>query len=104
MSKRIINSERITQIINNIAQDFRFSNELGEYALLFYKADSEKVVKGADIDKMIEYIETGLEELENAINFKQEYLSENPNMDEISMLNNMKTIEEEYVELLKFLK
>jgi hypothetical protein len=44
MSKRIIKGERIKAIIHDIAEDFRFSHETGEYALLFYKADTQGVV------------------------------------------------------------
>jgi hypothetical protein len=104
MSKRVIKDDRLKEIISNIAEDFRFSNELGEYALLFYKIDNEKVIRGEDISKIKEYVETGLSELEHAIEFKEEYLKNNPNMDEIKMLDNMKSIEEEYIELLEFLK
>lgn len=104
MAKRIFKNDRMKTIIKNIAADFRFSNDLGEYALLFYKAENEGMISGQDIDKMIEYITTGLEELKNEMQWRQEYLQENPKMDEIKLLENMKTIEEEYVDLLKFLQ
>ena len=103
MAKRIIKTERIKTIINNIAEDFRFSNEMGDYALLFYKAQTQGVVSGKDIDDMIEYVTTGLEELKNNIEWRQEYLAENAGADEMKMLENLKTIEEEYVDLLAFL-
>jgi hypothetical protein len=104
MAKRIIKSERIKTIIKNIAADFRFSNEMGDYALLFYKAETQGVISGKDIDDMVEYVSTGLEELKNNIEWRQEYLAENPNGDEMKMMDNLKTIEEEYVDLLEFLK
>ncbi|MEA3372834.1 MAG: hypothetical protein U9Q62_04000 [Campylobacterota bacterium] len=40
----------------------------------------------------------------NEIQWRQEYLKENPKTDEIKLLENMKTIEEEYIDLLVFLK
>lgn len=104
MAKRIFKSERIKTIIKNIADDFRFSQEIDEHALLFYKADTEGAISGKEIDDMIYYVTTGLEELKNSIRWRQEYLSENTGMDEIKLLENMKTIEEEYIELLRFLK
>lgn len=104
MAKRIFKSERIKSIIKNIADDFRFSQEIDEHALLFYKADTEGAISGKDIDDMNYYLTTGLEELKNNIQWRQEYLSENAGMDEIKLLENMKTIEEEYVELQEFLK
>lgn len=104
MAKRIVKSDRIKSIIKNIAEDFRFSQEMGDYALLFYKADSEGVIKGKDIDDMIEYVTTGLQELKNNIQWRQEFLQENSAIEEMKMLENLKTIEEEYVELLEFLK
>jgi hypothetical protein len=104
MAKRIIKSDRIKQIIKNIAEDFRFSNEMGDYALLFYKAETQGVITGKEIDDMIEYVTTGLEELNSDIAWRQQYLAENPGTDEMKMLDTMKTIEEEYRDLLEFLK
>ncbi len=104
MAKRIIKSERIKTIIKNIAADFRFSNEMGDYALLFYKAETQGVINGKEIDDMIEYVTTGLEELKNNIQWRQEYLAENAGADEMKMMENLKTIEEEYIDLLEFLK
>ena len=104
MAKRIIKDERIRTIVRNIAEDFRFSQEMGEYALLFYKADSEGIIRGKEIDDMIEYISTGLSELQNSIEWRQQFLSENSGFEEMKMLENLKTIEEEYTELLEFLK
>jgi len=104
MAKRIIKDERIKNIIKNIAEDFRFSGEMGDYALLFYKADTEGAVRGKEIDDMIEYVTTGLEELKNNIQWRQEFLSENAEIGEMKMLENLKTIEEEYLDLLAFLK
>ena len=51
-----------------------------------------------------EYVTTGLEELERNISWREEFLRENAGIDEIKMLQNMKTIEEEYIELKKFLE
>jgi hypothetical protein len=77
---------------------------MGEYALLFYKADTTGSINGAEIEKMLEYVTTGLEELERNISWREEFLRENAGVDEIKMLQNMKTIEEEYIELKKFLE
>lgn len=104
MAKRIIKDPRIKEIIKNIAQDFRHSNELDDYALLFYKYENEDKITGGDIDKMIEYCTTGLTELHKDLAWRQEYLSENPNMNEARLLENMFTIEQEYKELLAFLQ
>lgn len=104
MAKRIIKSERIKSIVGNIAEDFRYSNEMGDYALLFYKAQTQGVISGKEIDDMIEYVSTGLEELQNNIEWRREYLAENPAADEMKMLDTLQTIEEEYRDLLEFLK
>lgn len=104
MAKRIFKSDRLKQIIGNIAEDFRFSNEMGDYALLFYKAQSQGMISGNEIDDMIEYVKTGLEELQNDMQWRQQYLAENPGTDEMKMLDTMKTIEEEYRDLLEFLE
>ncbi|MCD6259636.1 MAG: hypothetical protein J7J31_08565 [Helicobacteraceae bacterium] len=104
MAKREFKNKRIKQIIKNIAEDFRYSNEMGEYALLFYKADSNGMINGAEIDQMLEYVTTGLEELSKNIEWREEFLKENAGVDELKMLQNMKTIEEEYIELRDFLK
>ncbi len=104
MAKRIIKSERIKTIIKNIAADFRFSNEMGGYALLFYKAETQGVIAGKEIDEMTEYLATGLKELQNNIEWRREYLAEHPGADEMKMLESLKTIEEEYLDLLAFLK
>lgn len=53
---------------------------------------------------MIEYVETGLIELSNNIAWKQQFLNENDGIDEMKLLDNMKTIKEEYIDLLSFLK
>ncbi|HEX5623587.1 MAG TPA: hypothetical protein VFX57_04000 [Sulfuricurvum sp.] len=104
MSKRIIKGERIKAIIHNIAEDFRFSHETGDYALLFYKADTEGVIRGNEIDEMTEYLTTGLKELQDNMQWRREFLSENPEIDEMRMLENMSVIEKEYIELLEFLR
>jgi hypothetical protein len=104
MAKREFKNKRLKEIIKNIAEDFRYSREVGEYALLFYKADSAGSISGAEIEKMLEYVTTGLEELERNISWREEFLRENAGIDEIKMLQNMKTIEEEYIELKKFLE
>ncbi len=104
MAKRIIKKESIKKIIRNIADDFRFSNEMDEYALLFYRVDETSRVEGAQIDSMKEYVSTGLSELKNNIAWREKFLSENGGIDEMKMLKNLQTIEEEYLELLRFLK
>lgn len=103
MSKRVIKGERIKAIIHNIAEDFRFSGEMGDYPLLFYKADTEGVLRGAEIEQMVEYLTTGLKELQDNIQWRREFLSENPAIDEIRMLESLGVIEKEYIELLEFL-
>jgi hypothetical protein len=103
MSKRIIKGERIKAIIHDIAEDFRFSQETGDYALLFYKADTQGVLKGAEIDRMVEYLVTGLKELQENMQWRRDFLSDNPQMDEVRMLENLGVIEKEYIELLEFL-
>lgn len=103
MSKRVIKGERIKGIIHDIADDFRFSNETGEYALLFYEVDMQGVVRGRQIDMMIEYLRTGLKELQENMQWRREFLNDNPQMDEERMLENLGVIEKEYLELLEFL-
>jgi len=104
MSKRIIKGERIKAIIHNIAEDFRFSGEMGDFPLLFYKADTEGLLRGAEIEQMVEYLTTGLKELQDNIQWRREFLSENPAIDEIRMLESLGVIEKEYIELLEFLR
>ncbi|MFA6189012.1 MAG: hypothetical protein WC680_07010 [Sulfuricurvum sp.] len=103
MSKRIIKGERIKAIIHDIAEDFRFSHETGDYALLFYKADSEGVIRGTKIDEMVKYLTTGLKELQDNMQWRREFLNDNPQIDEVRMLENLGVIEKEYIELLEFL-
>jgi len=104
MSKRVIKGERIKAIIHNIAEDFRFSGEMGDFPLLFYKADTEGVLRGTEIEQMVEYLTTGLKELQDNIQWRREFLSENPGIDEIRMLDSLSGIEKEYIELLEFLR
>lgn len=104
MSKRIIKGERIKAIIHNIAEDFRFSGEMGDFPLLFYKADTEGLLRGAEIEQMVEYLTTGLKELQDNIQWRREFLSENAEIGEIKMLENLSVIEKEYIELLEFLR
>lgn len=104
MSKRIIKGERIKAIIHDIAEDFRFSHETGDYALLFYKADTQGIVKGAEITQMVDYLTTGLKELRDNMQWRREFLNDNPQIDEVRMLENLGVIEQEYVELLEFLR
>lgn len=104
MAKRIIKDERIKTIVHNIAEDFRFSHETGNYALLFYKADTEGSMHGAEIDQMVEYLSTGLKELQDNIQWRREFLNENPGIDEMKMLENLGLIEKEYIDLLEFLR
>jgi hypothetical protein len=104
MSKRIIKGERIKTIVHNIAEDFRFSGETGDFPLLFYKADTQGILRGAEIDQMIEYLSTGLKELQDNIQWRKEFLSENPAIEEMRMLESLSVIEQEYIELLAFLQ
>jgi hypothetical protein len=107
MAKRVLKKERIIEIVKNIANDFRHSGDVGEYALLFYKADASGTIEGADIDKMIEYAKTGLEEVQKeyqSMEWRSEQLQENPSLDEVKLLGNLKTFEDEYRELLNFLE
>jgi hypothetical protein len=104
MAKRVIKTDRIREIIKNIAADFRFTNELGDFALLFYKYENEDTIRGADIDKMIEYVTTSLSELHNDPQWRAQYLAENPEQKEAKVLENMFIIEQEYKDLLEFLQ
>jgi len=104
VAKRIIKDQRIRTIITNIVKDFRFSHDMGEYALLFYKYENEDTIRGADIDKMIEYVTTGLHELHKDLAWRQEFLQENQGISETKLLDNMYTIEQEYKDLLGFLQ
>lgn len=104
MSKRVIKDERIKAIIHNIAEDFRFSGEMGDYSLLFYKADTEGTLLGAEIDQMVEYLTTGLKELQDNIQWRHEFLNENSRISEIKMLESLSVIEKEYIDLLAFLR
>ncbi len=104
MAKREFKNKRVKEIIKNIADDFRHSSEVGEYALLFYKADTTGVINGSEIDQMKEYVTTGLDELSKNIEWREEFLKEHAGADEIKMLQNLKTIEEEYLDLKEFLE
>jgi len=104
MSKRIVKKPEVKNAIHNIAEDFRFSNEIGDIPSLFYQADKDGVVQGKAIDAMREYLETGLAELKEHIQWKQSFLSDNPQADEAKVMENLKTIEEEYMVLLDFLR
>ncbi|NCO01713.1 MAG: hypothetical protein GW906_07765 [Epsilonproteobacteria bacterium] len=103
MAKREFKNKKIKQIIKNIADDFRLTQEMNEYALLFYKADGDGMISGAQIETMLEYVTTGLNELNKNIAWREEFLKENAAIDEIKMLQNLKTIEEEYLALQQFL-
>ena len=104
MAKREFKNKRLKEIVKNIADDFRHSSEMGEYALLFYKADANGIIHGSEIDKMREYVLTGLDELGKNIEWRENFLAENGGVGELRMLQNMKIFEEEYMELQEFLK
>ena len=104
MAKRVIKSDRIREIIKNISADFRHTNELGDYALLFYKCENDDTIRGADIDMMLEYVMTSMAELKNDLAWRQEHLATNPQHSETRVLETMFTIEQEYKELLEFLQ
>jgi hypothetical protein len=60
-------------------------------------------IKGAEIDQMVEYLKTGLTEIQDNMQWRREFLSDNPQIDEVRMLENLGVIEKEYIELLEFL-
>jgi len=103
MAKRIIKDPKVKEAIHNIAEDFRFSNELDEIARMFYTADSEGIIRGGDITKMKEYVDTGLAELGEHIAWKESFLKENPQADEARVIASLQAIEQEYMLLLGFL-
>jgi len=104
MANREFKDKRIRSIIKNIANDFRYSQEMDEYALLFYKADNDGMISGTQIAKMLEYVTTGLDELSKNIKWREKFLKDKSGIETIKMIQNMKTIEEEYTELKEFLK
>jgi len=99
MAKRVFKKDDVKKAIKNIADDFRHSGDLSDSALVFYKADADSELKGKDISQMEEYLTTGLKEL--AIEFKnlewrKEFIENNPVSDEIQLVQNLKVIENEY--------
>jgi hypothetical protein len=106
LAKKVFKKDGIKKAIKNIADDFRYSNDMSKYALLFYKVDKDGEVRGSDIDTMREYIQTGLEELEKefqTLEWRAEQMESGAN-DEIALIENLRTIEEEYLLLRDFLK
>ena len=104
MSKRVFKKDKVKSAVKNIAEDFRFSNDISESALIFYKADKDGEVRGEDIDKMVTYLETGLKELEvefKNLEWRKEFIKDNPTADEIKLIDNLKTIESEYKIILE---
>lgn len=99
-----IKDKRIKEIIGNIAEDFRFSAEMAPIPLMFYQIESLGNIEDDQVPKLVEYLETGLEELVKDIEWREEFLSNNQEIGEIKMLETLKTIEEEYKTLLAFLK
>jgi hypothetical protein len=107
LSKRVFKKEVVKKAVKNIANDFRYSNDLSDYAQLFYRADRDGEISGGDIDLMIEYIETGLKELEKEfqhLQWRHEFMHNNPTADEIQVIENLKAIKTEYSLILKLLK
>lgn len=107
MSKKVFKKESLKGAIKNIATDFRYSNDLSDSALIFYKADTDGELRGGDIEKMVEYLETGLTELKaefKNLEWRRGFIQDNPTADEIKVIDNLKTIESEYQLILEFLK
>jgi len=104
MAKIILKKAKVKDAIHNIAQDFRFSGDVSESALMFYKADTDGELRGQNtIDKMVEYLETGLTQLKEdymSLIWRKGYLDDNPSADEIKVIDNLQTIEKEYVLIL----
>lgn len=98
-----IDNPQITEIIHNIAEDFRFSGEHEKYAQLFYAADIEGTLDKKMLEDMLEYVKTSQEQLRTDIAWKKQFLKENPEIEEQRMMETMKTIEKEYEALLTYL-
>ena len=107
MSKKVFKKDVVKNAIKNIAEDFRYSNDLSSSALIFYKADKDGKLQGEDITKMVEYLETGLKELKiefQKLEWRRDFMKDNPTVDEIKVVDNLKIIESEYLTILETLK
>jgi|SaaInl8_200m_RNA_FD_contig_21_755940_length_794_multi_8_in_0_out_0_2 hypothetical protein len=102
MAKKVIKDDKIYEILKNIAEDFRYSNELADIPLMFYKIEQERVIRGNDIDKVIEYCTTGLDKLNNP-NEIASYYAENVGIDQTKLDRNLDIFRAEYQDLLRFL-
>ena len=85
MSKRVIKGEGLKRSFTILRKIFVSQGD-GRFPLLFYKADTEGLLRGAEIDQMVEYLTTGLKELQDNIQWRREFLSENAEISEIKML------------------
>jgi hypothetical protein len=103
MSKKVIKDEKIYEILKNIAEDFRYSNELAEIPLMFYKIEQERVIRGNDIDKVIDYCTTGIDKLSNPHEVAS-YYDENVGIDKAKLDANLAVFRNEYETLLHFLQ
>jgi Arc/MetJ-type ribon-helix-helix transcriptional regulator len=99
-----IENEEIQKIIHNIAEDFRYSGEYEKYAQLFYAVDATKTINDKAYGDMMEYLRTSLKELQKDLKWRQDFLSENPQIEEQRLTETMQTIEKEYLALLDYLK
>ena len=107
MAKKVFKKDKVKSAIKNIAEDFRYSNDLSDSALIFYKADKDGELRGEDIGKMVEYLETGLKELEiefKNLEWRRGFIKDNPTVDEIKIIDNLKTIKSEYLVILEAIK
>jgi len=103
IKKTHITDKNIRVVIKNIAEDFRYTNETDDYALLFYKIDTSGLFDQDEKKQMEEYCTTGLEELQNDPLWKKSLLDENPSFQEEHVLKNMRVIKAEYEMLLNYL-
>lgn len=99
-----ITDPAVAQAIANIAEDFRFSGELAEIPMMFYRIEAEGEIQDDHCPLLIEYLETGLAELERDLAWRREFLDQNAVIGEARMTQTLQTIGEEYRAVLKFLK
>ncbi|WP_353662149.1 hypothetical protein [Hydrogenimonas sp. SS33] len=99
-----IEDEKVAKIIQNIAEDFRYSGEYEKYAQLFYAVDATGTINDKAYEDMMEYLQTSLQELRKDLNWRKEFLGENPQVEEQRLTETMKTIEQEYLTLIDYLE
>jgi endonuclease IV len=103
MNTIALKNKKLKKVFNNISEDFKFSNDVGEYALLFYKIDTAGHIEEDDLPKVKEYVTTGLENQPSQAEV-DEYLQSNPNVPREQVENNIQAIKEEYEYLLEFIE